>query len=1472
MLRLYKRRAAYSRYLLLLAAFFIFSHTCISQYMRSFSLPSGITANDYAQDVIVIKIGRARTETNARTFSTNPNTLDTIQKISGAQKVQQIFSESAARRNSQMLSRRTSVKNALADIYKIYLQPGSDITQVINQLLQVEEVIYAEPYYFMKPLTLYDVKAEGYVPNDPEAIPVSGKQDYLTTVKAYEAWEIEKGDSSVVIGILDTGIDLGHQDLMGNLYYNVADPMNGVDDDKDGYVDNYLGWDMADHDNDPTADKDPHGTLVTGLSSATVNNTKGIAGAGFNSSYMPVKVFRSEYNIFWKGYEAIAYAADQGCKVINLSWGAVNANSYFGQDVISYAVLEKDVVIIAAAGNSGKEEYFYPASYDHVLSVAISDVKDNKLAETTYNYSIDLMAPGNSNYTTAHDDGYQYSTGSSMSAPLVAGTAALMRAKNPELSAIQVMEKLRLSADNVYAVGTNANYAEQLGYGRLNMKKALQDLTTPALRMTSIQYQNRIGAYAYAGDTLRIEMNFTNYFKPTAANATVTLAVLSPHVTLLDSVFYLGMLDSMQTRSNAENHFLVSLHEDLPTDTNLTFRLGFEDGNYSDYQYFTIRSSPDYILIDNGAIQLDMGGNGNIAFNPDKLMGGNGLLYHNTTLANQIGLMIATGADSVSDNVVKDFQIGSRSEDFKILEAITIPTLEMGGITVRSAFSDKAAQYPLGLRIEQTWLADNTAGNQQFIIAEYRTVALEDTLNNLHMGIFADWNLGDLNSNKASWDATHRLGYIYNGELYTGVALLTSQDIAFHAIDIKDLNGNNSEVGDTFTDDERYQFLSGSISKLVAGAKGAGNDVAFVIGGRKNALLHNGTETFAFTLVVGKSLVELQNAVVKAQTKYTAYLQYPVLSHTVNVCKDSITNITPPEGSLFRFYSDPVGKHFLYEGNKFTSWPIVQDTSVFFTCIDKGYESRISSVKIKMLEPVAAFAFNKHANQGLKNDTLFIDDSQNYIVEFSDLSQNAVAWEWDFGNGFKSKSQHPKSRYAKPGTYTVTLRVLSKPGCADTFLRTLTVVERSPAPIITDQRICAGSSTVLQAENSSMLKFYADVSLSQLLYQGTAFSVGPVVVDTAFYVVNTEGAYESLPKEVNISVVETGLEIIYALDTVNLLPKYEIIFDVQGAAPGITSMQWYVDDMLIGEEKSSRYDFLSQHSTGIQFTVRLDYTMVSEGSTCSFSTSKVIVPSKSDAPGFAVHYICQNDKAVVDPLEGNVFYFYKDASLSNLIHKGRTLVVDGVKGSHIYYVTRMDGLKESAAVPVTVNISQFADFSMSTDTLYLSEDHEVTLEGYTLDSSDPKQVNWNWDMGGGVFINKPFSFIQQFDTAGIYHIKLKANTADGCTNTIEKVLVVHTVSGTETKIIDKALKVYPNPSSGNITIENPHWLYEKITVRLLSMQGTVLCSEENMYANTPLLLDLSDCIRSYPQGLYFLQIENRYSSFFKKIIFSSNGR
>ncbi len=478
---------------------------------------------DYVPNTVIVKIDQ---QLNTKGEALNILTAEVLQGLP------EVLAISTVAKATKGQASRANNKSVLDGIYKIILQGSGQELDFINNLQHYKNIIYAERYPNVSPLV---------IPNDPAASS-TGPQYHLGQVKAYDAWNLSQANEDIIIAIIDTGVDLDHEDLRANLYVNEGEiPNDGIDNDADGFIDNYTGWDFADDDKLPEADNDQHGTLVTGLAAAATNNSVGIAGVGYRAKFLPIKIFDSQNNFSRNSYEGIIYAANQGSHVINLSWGGTSGYSQFAQDVINYAVLEKDAVVIAAAGNTNANLDFYPASYDNVLSVGYVNASDARDPNATFSNFIDLVAPGVNIYTTYNDDAYGTEGGSSLAAPIVAGAAALLRERFPAYSAIEIMEQLRINTDDVYDVGANSAYKYLMGTGRLNILKAVSNSNNTSVRMTDFSYSNGREQSAYYGDTLTISSNFTAYLNE-VTDLKITLRTNNPFVTLVDSVFEVGNL------------------------------------------------------------------------------------------------------------------------------------------------------------------------------------------------------------------------------------------------------------------------------------------------------------------------------------------------------------------------------------------------------------------------------------------------------------------------------------------------------------------------------------------------------------------------------------------------------------------------------------------------------------------------------------------------------------------------------------------------------------------------------------------------------------------------------------------------------------------------------------------------------------------------------------------------------------------
>jgi len=344
---------------------------------------------------------------------------------------------------------------------------------VTDGLVELGTVEFVEPNYVLKSFR---------VPNDTAFSRLWGFQNTGqlggrsgADVSATLAWDVATGGDTI-IGVVDTGIDYNHLDLRNNMWRNPGEPVNGVDDDQNGYVDDVYGIDVKGDDSDPIDDSS-HGTHVAGVAAAEGNNAIGVTGVSWKARLMALKFLDDNGDGDTAGAaRAIDYAAQAGARVINASWGG---------PAFSFALFKairnagnRGVVVVAAAGNSGANSDVapeYPASYDlaNVISVAATDPLDDLVDFSNYGArSVDLAAPGDEIYSTvprfANPTTLSYFSGTSMAAPFVAGAAALYLSHTPAATVQQVRDALLASVDPLPSLA-----GKTVTGGRLNLARML---------------------------------------------------------------------------------------------------------------------------------------------------------------------------------------------------------------------------------------------------------------------------------------------------------------------------------------------------------------------------------------------------------------------------------------------------------------------------------------------------------------------------------------------------------------------------------------------------------------------------------------------------------------------------------------------------------------------------------------------------------------------------------------------------------------------------------------------------------------------------------------------------------------------------------------------------------------------------------------------------------------------------------------
>ncbi len=285
-------------------------------------------------------------------------------------------------------------------------------------------------------------------------------------IRAEQAWQYGTS-TNVVVGVLDTGIDTNHPDLATNIWRNSGEIAgNGIDDDRNGYVDDTNGWDFANNDANPM-DDNGHGTHVAGTIGASGNNGIGVSGVAWQVLLMPLKFMDSNGSgSLSNAIEGINYARRMGAKIINASWGGGGFSSALQSAITQFQ--NAGGIFVAAAGNESSNNSTtpaYPANYSGVISVGASTRNDTLASFSNFGTNVDIVAPGASILSTLPNNRYGLLSGTSMAAPHVSGALALLWGQNTTLTASAISNALLNNTNNVLRGSTSQ-------YGRINLGKA----------------------------------------------------------------------------------------------------------------------------------------------------------------------------------------------------------------------------------------------------------------------------------------------------------------------------------------------------------------------------------------------------------------------------------------------------------------------------------------------------------------------------------------------------------------------------------------------------------------------------------------------------------------------------------------------------------------------------------------------------------------------------------------------------------------------------------------------------------------------------------------------------------------------------------------------------------------------------------------------------------------------------------------
>lgn len=393
---------------------------------------------------------------------------------------------------------------------------GDRLDRLADELQAEAGAKHVQPNYLY---SLYEIPSG--LPNDPEfsrqfGLHNDGSQggDPGADMGMAKAWQLSQGSKDILIGVLDTGIDAQHPDLQDNIWHNPGESgldengqdrrSNGIDDDQNGYVDDWRGWDFIDNDNDPN-DEIGHGTHVAGIIAAQGNNGIGITGVNWQASLVPGKIFKrgvqTDEATIVRGIE---YFTRIGVKVSNNSWGG-NSTSPLMEEAVRQTEAA-GILFIAAAGNGTVNvdlEPDYPGAYDfkNIVVVAATDRQDQLGNFSNFGVkTVDVAAPGVDIYSTLPNGQYGSRSGTSMAAPFATGMAALLMGIYPHETPTQIKDRMVWGSRPVAGLQGVVKSAGVLDFRRALGDDGGQPGAVTLQRVTTRDHRNIQVQWLKAGD------------------------------------------------------------------------------------------------------------------------------------------------------------------------------------------------------------------------------------------------------------------------------------------------------------------------------------------------------------------------------------------------------------------------------------------------------------------------------------------------------------------------------------------------------------------------------------------------------------------------------------------------------------------------------------------------------------------------------------------------------------------------------------------------------------------------------------------------------------------------------------------------------------------------------------------------------------------------------------------------------------
>jgi len=1070
---------------------------------KTHPLPASVKASDYQKGKVLVKV---KEKFKSEFQGASVLRSNALLKGSSMKSIAKGPNSNKAARNAPF-----KPKIDISRYFEISFDPSRPVEEVINELYASGYVELAEPSYKVRMLV---------TPNDANI----NFQYYLTNIKAFQAWDIEQGSEDMVIGIVDSGVDIDHPDLADQLYINTGDPVNGIDDDNNGYIDDYRGWDFSGADtlnafnpnfvgdNDPSIPKAGggfgHGTQVGGCASASTNNGTGIAGVGYNTRLLYTKHFAdnqpsSAVSYSSNLYLGVIYAAENGAKIINCSWGSTVRSQVY-QDIITYVTLDLGCLVVSAAGNSGNGTSLYPASYDYVLSVAATDADDKQAWFSNYGSKVDLSAPGVSIYTTSYNNLYSSPDGTSLSAPIVSGAAALVWSHFPNYTPLQVAEQLRVTADENFTL-LNPSLEHQFGKGRLDVYAALTT-SSPSIRALEYELVNASGSVAGPGDEAFLYLDFFNYLESTSGGLEISISTTSTAITITKDKISPGVIASGATLTNRLTPFELTLNSSIPENVVIDLLITYSDGAYQDFQLFSLIPNPSYRDVDDNLITATVTSAGRLGYEDTGAnTKGSGFVYKDASILFEMGLIMGNSPSSLLNTVRASGN--TYDQDFVSTERIReITPGERSYSEIFGEFSNSTTAANQKVKVAYRSLVWRDSVRSKFVIMEYKIKNPQAVpVTDFYFGLFSDWDISFNGAEDAAqWNASLQLGYVFpklsTSLPHAGIQLLTN-NAHYYAIDNDpNVSGNPFGLYDGFTYAEKFTSIS-TIRLSAGNGSAVGGDVSHVVSSGPHTINPDEEIIIAFALHAADNLTDLINSAKYADSVYNFTLQAPrPVIDTVNTCYGTGATLVATGASQFNWYDSFTGGNLLASGSPLNVTNVVSDTTLYVSNADESYESVRTPAHIRAMaqpgivtsrSPIlcdgdvvtlsvapsteylwstgettqsidVSSAGDYHVEVTFDDGVLncfstsdvvtvtslsrpeaafsFLATPEDNTVYFVDESTDAAEWFWDFGDGESSEEQNPTHTFNQGGLIDVHLVVTGANGCQDNVVQTVSVV------------------------------------------------------------------------------------------------------------------------------------------------------------------------------------------------------------------------------------------------------------------------------------------------------------------------------------------------------------------------------------------------------------------------------------------------